>query len=190
MDKKIDEDKNLNHKLNKSKNIKKDLSRDSLITSDINKSIKSKNNKFNYMNSISDKSLNKKIKKQIESNSSFSSQNNKSQIKKLIKSKPKNNNNKKVFDKIIVDNIENIYLNITKLPNKLLKQRIFLLIISFYVSCIHWTFLFLSKRKIERDYCFTSLNQFEVCTEEQYCSQNVVSQINYQQINSIYIKLN
>ena len=196
MDKNIDEEKlseknynfNLDYKLNKSKNIKKDLSRDSLITSDINKSIK--NNKFNYMNSISDKSINKKIKKQIESNSLFSSQSSKNQIKKLNNSKQKNNNNNKDFDKIIVDNIDNIYLNVTKLPNKLFKQRIFLLIIAFYVSCIHWTFLFLTKRKMERDYCFTRLNQFEVCTPEQYCSQNVISQINYYIYNDSLITYN
>ena len=195
MDKIIDEEilseknSNLNYKNSKSKNITKDFSRESFISSDINKNEKLKNNKFNYMNSISDKNTNK-IKKQIEieSNSLFSSHSG-NKIKKLIKSKQKINN-KKTFDKIIVDNIENIYLNITKLPNKLLKQRIFLLIIAFYVNCIHWTFLFLGKSKIERDNCFTKLNQFEVCTPEQYCSQNVISQINYHIYNDSFIIYN
>ena len=73
------------------------------------------------------------------------------------------------------------------MPNKLLRQKIILLIISFYVSSIHWTFLFLTKRKMERDYCFTKLNQFEACIPEQYCSINEFSHINIHLYNDTFV---
>ena len=190
MDKKINEKdlstKNINFNY-KSKDIN-DLSRELILTSIYNKNLK--NNSINKINSSSSyKDLNKTIKQQIENDSELSSENNKRDIKKIIKQKDVNSN-KKELDKIIVDNIDNIYQNLLKLPNKLLKQKIFLLIIAFYIGSIHWIFLFLTKRKMERDYCYTKLNQFETCIPEQYCSVNAISQINIHLYNDTFIVYN
>ena len=184
MDNKIKEEIKSENKINLDFNLSK--SGELILPSNFDKKTQLENNKMNSVNSISDKDLKKKIKKQIENDSKFSSDNNKSIIKKTINPKEVTIN-KKEFDKIIVDNIENIYQNITNLPNKLLRQKIILLIISFYVSSIHWTFLFLTKRKMERDYCFTKLNQFEACIPEQYCSINEFSHINIHLYNDTFV---
>ena len=167
-----------------SNNLRSDMSQNSLLSSNNGKLSKEKkdNDNIKRLNTISDKSLNKQIKKQIEDDLLLSSKRSKTEIKQSIK-KIKNNDKNKILDKIIVDNIENIYSNITKLPNKLFWQTTLLLIICFYVNSLHWIFLFITKRKMERDYCFTKLNQFEVCSPEQYCSTNMVSKINYHLYN-------
>ena len=167
-----------------SNNLRSDMSQNSLLSSNNGKLSKEKkdNDNIKRLNTISDKSLNKQIKKQKEDDLLLSSKRSKTEIKQSIK-KIKNNDKNKILDKIIVDNIENIYSNITKLPNKLFWQTTLLLIICFYVNSLHWIFLFITKRKMERDYCFTKLNQFEVCSPEQYCSPNMVSKINYHLYN-------
>ena len=167
-----------------SNNLRSDMSQNSLLSSNNGKLSKEKkdNDNIKRLNTISDKSLNKQIKKQIEDDLLLSSKRSKTEIKQSVK-KIKNNDKNKILDKIIVDNIENIYSNITKLPNKLFWQSTLLLIICFYVNSLHWIFLFITKRKMERDYCFTKLNQFEVCSPEQYCSPNMVSKINYHLYN-------
>ena len=181
MDKKVNNqvisEKNMNSKyISNNRNVIKEyFSRRFFLSSNRNKKMNFELNKFNQANSSSSRSLTKK-----EKNSNFLSESSytKKEIKKDINN-IKQKKNKLTLEKIIVDNIENIYQYLSKLPNKLLKQRIFLFIICFYVSSIHWTYLFLTKRKLERDYCFTKLNQFEVCVPEQYCSMNVINKINY-----------
>lgn len=181
MDKKVNNqvisEKNKNKKFisNNRNVIKEDFSSHFFLSPNRNKKMNFEYNKYNQSNSSSSRSLTKKEK---NSNSLSESSYTKKEIKKNINN-IKQKKNKVTIEKIIVDNIENIYQYLSKLPNKLLKQRIFLFIICFYVSSIHWTYLFLTKRKIERDYCFTKLNQFEVCVPEQYCSMNVINKINY-----------
>ena len=175
-----------------SKNIKSDMSQNSLLSSNIDRNVKDiKNSELKHLNSLSERKLNKKIKKQIEEDSIFSSKNNKSKndTKKSVKNKTIKEKNK-YLDKIIVDNIENIYSNISHLPNKLFWQKFLLLLIVFYVSSIHWVFLFFTKRKMERDYCFTKLNQFESCVPEQFCSTKNKYKINYHLYNDSYIAHN
>ena len=149
------------------KNINIFSSKDSLMSSNHNNS--KKPSIFNDTHSID-----KKAENIFNIESTHSSKNNKNDKNKKHKKEKYHK-----IDKIIVDNIDNIYTNISKLPNKLLKQRVFLLIISFYVSSIHWFFLFLTKRKMENDYCYTKYNQFEVCYPDQFCSMNVIGKNNY-----------
>ena len=172
----------------KSKTIKSDISQNSLLSSTNDRKVKDrKATELKHLNSISERNLNKQIKKQLEDNSIFSSKNNKSKndTKKSVKNKNVKEKNKNL-DKIIVDNIENIYSNISHLPNKLFWQKFMLLLIVFYVSSIHWVFLFFTKRKMERDYCFTKLNQFESCVPEQFCSQSCMTKFNYHLYNDTY----
>jgi hypothetical protein len=163
----------------KSKTIKSDISQNSLLSSINDRKVKDrKATELKHLNSLSERKLNNQIKKQLEDNSIFSSKNNKSKndTKKSVKNKNEKEK-KKNLDKIIVDNIENIYSNISHLPNKLFWQKFILLLIVFYVSSIHWVFLFFTKRKMERDYCFTKLNQFESCVPEQFCSESFKAKI-------------
>lgn len=190
IDKELISDNNLNpgQRSSVSKNIKSDMSQNSLLSSNVDRKVKDrKNGTLKRLNSISERNLNKQIKKQLEDDSFFSSKNNQSKndIKKSQKinnSKDKNNN----MDKIIVDNIENIYLNLSHLPNKLFWQKFLIFLIVFFVSSLHWVFLFLTKRKMERDYCFTKLNQFESCIPEQFCSEKCISKINYHLYNDSF----
>ena len=50
-------------------------------------------------------------------------------------------------------------------------------IIVFYTNVIHWIFLFLTKKKLENNYCYTKLNQFDICIPDQICS-NINGRIN------------
>lgn len=171
-----------------SKNIKSDMSQNSLLSSNIDRKVKDRKvSELKRLNSVSERNLNKQIKKQLEDDSIFSSKNNKSKndTKKSVKNKNARDKKKKL-DKIIVDNIENIYSNISHLPNKLFWQKFLLLLIVFYISSIHWVFLFFTKRKMERDYCFTKLNQFESCVPEQFCSVSCKTKINYHLYNDSY----
>ena len=82
-------------------------------------------------------------------------------------------------EKIIVDSIEHIYSKIKETPKKILIENIFLYIIILLVGVFDWSFLFqLSENKLERNYCFTSLNQFDSCSIEQIC-KNYNSKLNY-----------
>ena len=63
-------------------------------------------------------------------------------------------------------------MNISKLPNKLFKQKIFLLIIIFFTYLFHSFFLFFTKRKYNKNYCYTHYSQFETCIAEEFCSQS------------------
>ena len=190
INKELISDNNLNpaKRLSNSKNIKSDMSQNSLLSSNFERKVKDrKGSELKRLNSISERKINKQIKKQLEDDSIFSSKNNKSKndTKKSIKNKNIKEKNK-YLGKIIVDNIENIYSNISHLPNKLFWQKFLLLLIVFYVSSVHWVFLFFTKRKMERDYCFTNLNQFESCIPEQFCSQASKTKINYHLYNDSY----
>ena len=97
-------------------------------------------------------------------------------VKSFEESKKSKNS---IQDKIIVDSIEHIYSKIKEMPLKIKIQNIFLYLTILLIGIFDWSFLFqLSENKLERNYCFTNLNQFDSCSIEQIC-KNYNSKINY-----------
>ena len=81
--------------------------------------------------------------------------------------------------KTIVDNINNIYSKIKIIPKKIKCQNIFIFSVATLISIFDWSFLFqLSDNKLERNYCFTNLYQFDSCSINQIC-KNYNTKINY-----------
>ena len=158
-----------------------DVSRNSLLsTSEIGKKISDrKNSDIKQLNLATEKSINKKIRKQLENDSLHSFDNFDSDYPQNKKSnKIKNKKEKKTLTKIVVDDIENIYSCLIDKSNKIFSiQKYFLFIIVFYTNVIHWIFLFLTKKKLENNYCYTKLNQFDICIPDQICS-NINGRIN------------
>ena len=158
-----------------------DISRNSLLSSsEIGKKITDrKNSDIKQLNLAKEKSINKKIRKQLENDSLHSFDNFDSDYPQNKKSnKIKNKKEKKTLTKIVVDDIENIYSSIIGKSNKLfLIQKNFLFLIVFYTNVIHWMFLFLTKKKLENNYCYTKLNQFDICSPDQICT-NIYGRIN------------
>ena len=158
-----------------------DVSRNSLLsTSEIGKKISDrKNSDIKQLNLATEKSINKKIRKQLENDSLHSFDNFDSDYPQNKKSnKIKNKKEKKTLTKIVVDDIENIYSCLIDKSNKIFSiQKYFLFIIVFYTNVIHWIFLFLTKKKLENNYCYTKLNQFDICISDQICS-NINGRIN------------
>ena len=70
----------------------------------------------------------------------------------------------------IVDNIDNIFTKLNQPKMKLHIQEILLYIIVFDICIYFWIFLFISRSKIERNYCFGRLSQFDSCSTNQICS--------------------
>ena len=158
-----------------------DVSRNSLLSSsEIGKKISGrKNSDIKQLNLATEKSINKKIRKQLEDDSLHSFDNFDSDYPQNKKSnKIKNKKEKKTLTKIVVDDIENIYSCLIDKSNKIFSiQKYFLFIIVFYTNVIHWIFLFLTKKKLENNYCYTKLNQFDICIPDQICS-NINGRIN------------
>ena len=159
---------NMALKSNLSKNIPMDLSQNSLLSSDVGKKASDhKTNEIKQLNLTTERSINKKIRKQIENDSLHSFDNFDNDIpqkKKIDKNKKKQ---KTTETKIIVDDIENIYSNLVDKTNKMYSfQKVFLLTIAFFVNVCHWIFAFLAKTKLENNYCFTKFNQFDKRLEE------------------------
>ena len=158
-----------------SKNIPMDISQNSLLlSSEIGKkSSDKKNNDIKQSNLMAERSINKKNRKQIE-NDSFHTydtfDNDFSQKKKTTKKKEEK---KKTVTKILVDDIENIYSTlIDKTNNKYYYQKNFILLIAFFVNICRWLFLFITKEKLENNYCFSKLNQFDNCIPDQICNND------------------
>ena len=83
------------------------------------------------------------------------------------------------IERTIVDTIENIYSQIKKIPIRLKLQNILIYLIAILVGIFNWSLLFqLSDNKLERNYCFTNLYQFDSCSTEQICKYNK-DKINY-----------
>ena len=144
--------------------------KNSLLSSDLNK----KTTGDKKTNDFKQSSSKRKIKT-FENDSIFEAYEEESTKKKKSKEKEKE---KKASNKIIVDDIENIYSCLGNRDTKKNSiQRVFLLMIPFFTSLCHWIFLFLTKSKIESNYCFTDLNQFDNCLESQICN-NFDSKIN------------
>lgn len=156
------------------KNLNSDVSHNSLLSSDKRKKFNDKNNNdIKQFNITPEKNINKIIKKNAEEDlfsiddSKYERSRNKKIEKKKIK--PKNDLN----NKTIVDDLQNVYSCINDKSNTLfLIQKILLLLITFLVNTCHWVFLLINIYKLERDYCFTNLNQFESCTSLQICFRN------------------
>lgn len=78
---------------------------------------------------------------------------------------------KKTVDiKYIVGNIENIFANLKQHSMKYLLSQILLFCIIFMIGANNWSFIFLGRSKLERNYCYTKLNQFDSCSKEEVCS--------------------
>jgi len=142
-----------------------DPSKNSLLSTDLGKKTgDKKTNEFKQSNNFSN---NRKKLKSFENDSIFEAYEEETEKKKKIKDKDKED---KKFNKIIVDDIENIY---SCLDNKFSKrysiQNVVLLTIPFFTTLCHWIFLFLTKSKLENNYCFSDLNQLDICLESQVC---------------------
>ena len=157
-----------------SRNMPLDASHNSLLSSSLTKKTNEKKNSDNKLpNNITEKSTNRKIKKQIEEDT-FSLDNSKyDQSKNKKKEKKKINNKKDEINEFIVDDIQNIYSCIVNKSNKLfLVQQILLFSITCLVSICHWLFLFINVKKLERNYCLSNLNQFDSCSQDQICGDS------------------
>ena len=71
----------------------------------------------------------------------------------------------------IVDNIDNIFSKLNEPKIKLLFQEMLLYAIVFMVTVYHWIFLFISRSKIQRNFCFGIDYQFDSCSTEQICNE-------------------
>ena len=175
-----DRSDNIGLKTNLSKNVPIDISRNSLLSSEIGKKMIDKNNnEIKQLNLASERSINKKIRKQLENDSSHSFENFDNDFstkkKNTIVKKEKEN---KVLTKIIVDDIENIYSCLIDRSNKrYIIHNLFIFTIVFLTNVCHWIFIFMAKTKIENNYCYTKMNQFDICSIDQICKNH------YQQIN-------
>ena len=134
-----------------SKNIPNDISKNSLISSDLGKTgSNKKNNEIKKLNLATERSINKKIKKQLESDSLHKFDNFESKFLHKKKNNIKNEDKKKTSTKIIVDDIENIYSSlVNKKSFRYHLQKAFLLFIAFFINICRWIFLFISKKKLD-----------------------------------------
>jgi len=166
-----------------------DASRSSLLSSsEIGKKILDrKSSNIKQLNLANEKTINKKIRKQLENDSLHSCDNLDNDYPQNEKNnKIKNKKEKEISSKIVVDDIENIYSYIIDKPNKLFSiQKYFLLLIVFCTNVTHWIFLFLTKEKLENNYCYTKLNQFDICSPDQICS-NIKGRINILLFNETF----
>ena len=91
--------------------------------------------------------------------------------KKYEEKKSKSGKTIKKQKRYIVDNIDNIFSKLNEPKVKLIFQEMLLYTIVFMVTVYHWIFLFISRSKIERNYCFGRLYQFDSCSTNQICSE-------------------
>ena len=142
-----------------------DPSKNSLLSNEQGKKAgDKKTNDFKQSNEISN---NRRKFKSFENDSIFEAYEEESIKKKNKKGKEKI---EKIINKTIVDDIENIYSCLNGRNSKRNSiQKIILLTIPFFTSLCHWVFLFLTKSKLENNYCFSDLNQFDNCVVDQIC---------------------
>ena len=170
---------NMGLKSNISKNIPIDFSQNSLLSSDlVKKGSDHKTNEIKQLNLPTERSINKKVRKQLDNDSFHSFENFDNDVPQKKKNENKKEKHKKLNKKIIVDDIENIYSNLVDKTNKIyFFHNLFLYAVAFLVNICRWMFLFLTKPKLENNYCFTKLNQFDSCISDQIC-ENSKEQIN------------
>ena len=142
-----------------------DPSKNSLLSTDLAK--KTGDKKTNELKQSTEISNNRRKIKSYENDSIFEAYEEETEKKKKMKEKKKED---KKINKIIVDDIENIYSCLgDKSSKKYSLQNVVLLMIPFFTTLCHWIFLFLTKSKIENNYCFSNLNQLDNCLESQIC---------------------
>ena len=144
-----------------------DPSKNSLLSTDLGKKTgDKKTNDFKQSNEISN---NKRKNKSYENDSIFEAYEEESEKKKKIKEKSKE---EKKIDKIIVDDIENIYSCLNNRSSKRYCLQNYILIITpFFTALCHWIFLLLTKSKTDNNYCFSDLNQLDKCITDQICDK-------------------
>ena len=158
-----------------------DPSKNSLLSTDLGK--KTGDKKTNDFKQSTDISNNRRKTKSYENDSIFEAYEEETAKKKKLKDKDKK---EKKIDKIIVDDIENIYSCLTdRSSKKYSMQNVILLMIPFFTTLCHWIFLFLTKAKIENNYCYSDLNQLENCLETQIC-KNSAAKINLMIYNDTF----
>ena len=142
-----------------------DASKNSLLSNDLAK--KTGDKKTNDLKQSTEISNNRRKIKSYENDSIFEAYEEETAKKKKMKEKKKEDVK---INKIIVDDIENIYSCLgDKSSKKYSLQNVVLLMIPFFTTLCHWIFLFLTKSKLENNYCFSSLNQLDNCLESQIC---------------------
>ena len=142
-----------------------DPSKNSLLSNEQGK--KAGDKKTNDFKQSTEISNNRRKFKSFENDSIFEAYEEESIKKKNKKGKEKI---EKIINKTIVDDIENIYSCLNGRNSKRNSiQKIILLTIPFFTSLCHWVFLFLTKSKLENNYCFSDLNQFDNCVVDQIC---------------------
>ena len=155
----------------KNDNASKDLSKPSTYK-------KKKHEKDSFMNSISNKNTGtpstRKLKKNENNKDTFRRENTiitNPELETVEKEKSKSEtvSKKKQEEKFIVDNIENIYANLDGHSLKYTLGQYLLFFVVFMVGVNNWLFIFLCRSKMERNYCYTSLNQLDVCSKQQIC---------------------
>ena len=139
---------------------------------------KKKHEKDSFMNSISNKNTGtpstRKLKKNENNKDTFRRENTiitNPELETVEKEKSKSEtvSKKKQEEKFIVDNIENIYANLDGHSLKYTLGQYLLFFVVFMVGVNNWLFIFLCRSKMERNYCYTSLNQLDVCSKQQIC---------------------
>ena len=147
-----------------------DLSQNTLLSKDNSKKLSDKkSNSSKKM--VSEKSVSKKLKKSEDSIYNLDNlENDVDYSANLEKKNQKQKKKEKTNQRIIIDDIENIFISlIGKFSFKLLLQTWIVLAISFGVNVCHWLYLFLMKEKLENNYCLTKLNQFDNCLANDFC---------------------
>jgi MFS family permease len=98
---------------------------------------------------------------------------------KYLFNEPKSIKNKKIKkvkeNKYIVDNIDNIFSKLSDRKLKLIIQEYILYGIVVLVRIYFWIFLFLTTTRLEQNYCYTSIDQFDSCSFEQICEKYFTS---------------
>ena len=158
-----------------------DASKNSLLSNDLAK--KNGDKKTNELKQSTEISNKRRKIKSYENESIFEAYEEETAKKKKMKDKKKE---EKKINKIIVDDIENIYSCLgDRSSKKYSLQNIMLLTIPFFTTLCHWIFLFLTKSKLENNYCFSNLNQLDNCLEAQIC-ENEGSQIRFMIYNDTF----
>ena len=79
---------------------------------------------------------------------------------------------KEIVNRVIVDDIDNIFALLKEPKLKLRIQEVLHYFIVFLICVYYWIFLFLTGVKFERNYYFSEYGQFDTASEEQICDNN------------------
>ena len=150
-----------------------DLSQNTLISKENLKKTSDKKSNSSKKMAI-EKSFTKKAKKSEDSIYNLDNlENDLDYSTRQEKKKSSKKKKEKSAQKIIIDDIENIYISlIGRFSCKLFLQSFIVLTISFGVNLCHWIYLFLMKQKLENNYCLTKLNQFDNCIADDICQES------------------